>query len=58
MKNQVSFYSKDKSKKKKKRKCRLLQFLFDALRVKSAKITMVTSGYQVLIRLFSLGPRL
>ena len=30
MKNQASFSSKDKSKKL---KCRLLQFLFDALRV-------------------------
>ena len=32
MKNQVLFSSKDKSKKL---KCRLLQFLFGALRVKS-----------------------
>ena len=31
MKNQVLFFSKDKSKKL---KCRLLQFLFGALRVK------------------------
>ena len=31
MKNQVIFFSKDKSKKL---KCRLLQFLFGALRVK------------------------
>ena len=32
MKNQALFSSKDKSKKL---KCRLMQFLFDALRVKS-----------------------
>ena len=38
MKNQASFSSKDKTKKKKKLKCRLLQFLFGALRVKLSKM--------------------
>ena len=37
MKNQALFSSKDKSKKK--RKCRLLQFLFGALRVNSVIIS-------------------
>ena len=37
MKNQALFSSKDKSKKS---KCRLLQFLFGTLRVKSVYIHM------------------
>ena len=38
MKTQVLFSSKDKSKKS---KCRLLQFLFGALRVKTKKFTLL-----------------
>ena len=38
MKNQVLFSLKDKSKKL---KCRLLRFLFGALRVKASKDTLV-----------------
>ena len=40
MKNQALFSSKDKSKKL---KCRLLQFLFDALRVNSTGFTPTVS---------------
>ena len=38
MKNQALFSSKDKSKKL---KCRLLQFLFGALRIKSQQSTSI-----------------
>ena len=45
MKNQALFYSKDKSKKL---KCRLLQFLFGALRVKvGITVTNFTTGTMI-----------
>ena len=53
MKNQALFYSKDKSKKL---KCRLLQFLFGALRVKLVSVFSITDlilsspGWFVLFR--------
>ena len=48
MKNQALFFSKDKSKKL---KCRLLQFLFGALRV----IRKYTFGYLISIRNHTFG---
>ena len=41
MKNQALFFLKDKSKKL---KCRLLQFLFGALRVKQAVLAVLLSA--------------
>ena len=51
MKNRALFSSKDKSKKL---KCCLLQFLFDALRVKSHNISMESSlNVVITIRILS-----
>ena len=44
MKNQALFSSKDKSKKL---KCRLLQFLFGALRVKTLTMSYVSKSYKL-----------
>ena len=54
MKNQALFSSKDKSKKL---KCRLLQFLFGALRV-NFMLTKVNQGQKMNIKEFAKPPNL